>query len=95
MNEGDRTFMKLIDMMISDLKVDHYRPEEVVIMQSDDIRDANGDLIYDVANFYIIIAGDFKVKSLKFIQKHHLKAGMEPKNFVHSMLMKNSQNDHN
>ena len=31
-NKGDRNFFNLVESMVSDLKVDHFSPEEVVIM---------------------------------------------------------------
>ena len=36
-NEGDNEFRKLINKMLTGLKVQHVQPEEIVIMQSDSI----------------------------------------------------------
>ena len=75
LNSGEREFKKLIQQMVYNLKVQHAQPEEVVIMQSDSITDADGNYDPEKAYFYIILNGDFKVSSLRFNKQKKNKDG--------------------
>ena len=68
--------------MLSDLQVQHVKPQEIIVTQSEAIRNADGEY-HEHAFFYIIINGDFKVKNLKFIQKHK-KDKKRSKNSLHN-----------
>ena len=68
-NAADKALHKLIQCMLRELQVQHVKPQEIIITQSEAIRDADGEY-HENAYFYIIINGDFKVKNLKFIQQH-------------------------
>jgi len=71
LNQGEREFTSMVQTMLRGLTVNHLKPEQVVVMQSDTIREDSGQYDPEKAFFYIILNGDFKVKSLRFIQKHH------------------------
>ena len=58
------------------------KPQEIIVTQSEAIRNADGEY-HEHAFFYIIINGDFKVKNLKFIQKHK-KDKKRSKNSLHN-----------
>ena len=66
-NEGDKIFRNLIKRLIYGLTVMHIRPEEIVIMQAEQIQSEDDDTWFeDRAKFYIILNGTFKVSSLRF-----------------------------
>lgn len=67
-NEGDKIFRNLIKKLIYGLTVMHIRPEEIVIMQAEQILSEDDDEHWfeDKAKFYIILNGTFKVSSLRF-----------------------------
>mmetsp|Transcript_22438 Transcript_22438/g.27635 ORF Transcript_22438/g.27635 Transcript_22438/m.27635 type:complete len:471 (+) Transcript_22438:1479-2891(+) len=83
-DKGEREFRKLISYVVSQVKVMHVRPEEIIVMQSDIIKDEQGEYIDDKAKFYLILNGDFKVSTLKFNKQKHKKKNKDAKKAVTS-----------
>ena len=67
LHAGDKVFKRLVQKMLEKIEVQHKEPEEVVIMQSDEILDREtGEYDMDKAYFYIILTGTFKVSGPRF-----------------------------
>ena len=67
MDKGEKEFRSLVDKFVAGLVLQHVRPQEIIILQSDPILDPDGNVEdEDKAKFYIILNGQCKVKSLKF-----------------------------
>ena len=66
---GDKEFKKLLQKIIFNLTPRQVQPEEIIIMQSEQIMDLDGEYDPEKAFFYIILNGTFKVSSLRFNKK--------------------------
>ena len=65
-NAGEKMFRQLLDTISNNLKVKFVAPKDIIIFQSEQVIDFNGNYDEEKAFFYIILNGNFKVSSLKF-----------------------------